>query len=51
MGYEWFLSITGVNGGGLGDASPPTYWQGECNASHPPLLRQTCVNHHNVTFN
>ena len=40
-----------VNGGGWRGCIPPTFWQGGCNASHPPLLRRTCVNHHNVTFN
>ena len=58
---EWILLLsqqllklsnvcTSVNGGGWG-MHPPTFWQGGCNASHPPLLRRTCVNHHNVTFN
>ena len=42
----------GVNGGGMGDASPPpNILAGGCNASHPPLLRRTCISHHNVTFN
>ena len=36
---------SGVNGGGWGDASP-NILAGGCNASHPPLLRRTCVNHH-----
>jgi len=49
--YEYWVAYTqGRQRRGMGDASP-TFWQGGCNASHPPLLRRTCINHHNVTFN